>query len=190
MSTETIDLKFGFKAEAAVTGDYYKMVCSGQTIYQDSAEESCYNKETAEDFFNEILNERGGRVCNIIRIAIEKGFTFSSSLIGDIDSIFAEAEYFILGTTSTEDYKFDIVDFNWGGANGQQSIYWIDDNNNVCVDEWGQIIGEDDYNWEYKRIKEGKIEPAEWFEKEDENVYVVVGRTVDTDGNAWVLLAK
>lgn len=186
---KTIDLNFGFRAEVAIAGDYYKMVCNGQTIYQDSAEESCYDEETAEDFFNEILNERGERVCNLVRIAIERGFEVPSSLIGDIDSIYVEAENFIIENTPDEECKFDIVDFNWGGANGQQSLYWCDDSNNVCVDEWGHIVGEDEKQWDWRKIKDGKLEKIKWFEREDEDCYIVVEKCVDTNGQVWLLLA-
>ena len=185
----TIELQNGFTAELAVCGDYYKMVCNGQTIYQDSAEEDSYDEDSAEAFFNGLLEEKGERACNIIRIAIEKGMSVHSSLINEIDSIFVDAEKFIIDNTEDGDCKYDIVDFNWGGANGQQSLYWCDEHNNVCVDEWGQIVGEDEKQWDWRKVKDGKLEKIEWFEREDEDCYIVVEKCVDTDGQVWILLA-
>jgi len=183
----SIELNYGFTAEVAVSGDYYKMVCNGQTIYQDSADEDCYDEADAEVFFNDMLDEKGERVCNIIRIAIEKGLEVINT--NDIDTIFADAESYIIDNTDDEDCKFDIVDFNWGGANGQQSLYWCDESNNVCVDECGQLVGEDEKRWDWRKVKDGKLEKIEWFEREDENCYIVVEKCVDTKGQVWILLA-
>lgn len=52
----TIELQNGFTAELAVSGDYYKLTYKGETLYQDSACEECYDEADAEVFFNELID--------------------------------------------------------------------------------------------------------------------------------------
>ena len=185
-----LDLHFGFSAEPTISGDYYKLCYKGETLYQDSACDDLYDEETAEAFFNEILDKQGARKCNVIKAAIDKGFQVSSNIIYDLDNVFVDAENFIIKNTDIKDCKVDIIDFNWGGANGNQSLYWCDAHNNVCIDEFGRILGDDDKRWSYYRYDGNQLSGAEWVESDDENVYVFVGQCVDTDGNVWVLLTE
>lgn len=50
-----IEIKNGYQAELALSGDYYKLTKNGETIYQDSANEDCYDEETAIALFTELI---------------------------------------------------------------------------------------------------------------------------------------
>ena len=51
-----IEIKNGYQAELSLSGDYYKLTKNGETIYQDSANEDCYDEETAIAFFTELID--------------------------------------------------------------------------------------------------------------------------------------
>lgn len=50
-----IEIKNGYSAQLAVAGDYYKLTKNGKTVYQDSANEDCYDEETAIAFFEQLI---------------------------------------------------------------------------------------------------------------------------------------
>lgn len=51
------NFKNGYYMEIAAAGDYYKLMDkNNKTVYQDSANEDCYDFESAKNFFEYYLN--------------------------------------------------------------------------------------------------------------------------------------
>ncbi len=75
----------GFTAELAVAGDYYKLTYQGETIWQDSACEDCYDEDSAEAFFESILDEAGSKATSIIKRAIGLGYKVGNAEANDLE---------------------------------------------------------------------------------------------------------
>lgn len=180
---KTIELNNGFKAEVAV--DYYKMTYNGQTIYQDSSCEDCYDEESAEYFFNNLLDEYSFRLQEIVKIAIDKGF--KDIVVNDFETTYIEAENYIITTTEECDKKAEIVWDFWSNPN---YLYFSDENNEVCVDASGEIVSNDYKLRSYARIKDGHVvEKVKYFYSDEDDVFCYLDTIVTSNGEVVDLYA-
>lgn len=96
------ELPNGFEATVAVAGDYYKLTYNGQTLYQDSANSDCYDKDSAEAFFTSLLDELDDRGQNIIIRAIVLGCR-NDVCFNNIELTLGACEDFLLETIDSDD---------------------------------------------------------------------------------------
>ena len=179
----TIELQNGFTAELAVSGDYYKLTYKGETLYQDSACEECYDEADAEVFFNELIDSLSEREQGILKRAIEDGFIVPSNCA--FENLGIEAENYILENTDEEDKSIEIVSDFWSSPN---HLFWMDEDNNVCVDASGEIVCNDFKLRSYYRYDGKKLEKVSWAWADDEDVYCYIDTVVTTRGEVVILI--
>lgn len=124
----------GFTGEPAVSGDYYKLTYGRETIYQDSANEDCYNEDSAYAFFEELLNGIGKQGQLAIQAAIDNGFTVSGT--DSIETVWQDACDYIIDNTEHVMEYCELVTNN-RGQHYDFGEYWED----------GEIF---DFGWHYK----------------------------------------
>ena len=95
------ELPNGFEGTVAVAGDYYKLTYNGQTLYQDSANSDCYDKDSAEAFFTSLLDEIYERGQNIVKRAVDLGYTDID--FKNIELTVGACEDFLLETIDSDD---------------------------------------------------------------------------------------
>lgn len=95
------ELPNGFEGTVAVAGDYYKLTYNGQTLYQDSANSDCYDKDSAEAFFTSLLDELDERGQIIIKRAVGLGYTDID--FKNIELTLGSCEDFLLETIDSDD---------------------------------------------------------------------------------------
>jgi hypothetical protein len=124
----------GFTGEPAVAGDYYKLTYGRETIYQDSANEDCYDEDSAYAFFEELLNGIGKQGQLAIQAAIDNGFTVSGT--DSIETVWQDACDFIIDNT---EHTMEYCELNTNGRSQHYDFgeYWQD----------GEIF---DFGWHYK----------------------------------------
>lgn len=99
------DLSDGFTAEVAVAGDYYKLTYNGVTIFQDSACSDCYDADSAEGFFEMLLDDFGEFGRKVIKRAIDDfGYKGDDYLRGEDLVIDAENHIFERGIPDKYEY--------------------------------------------------------------------------------------
>ena len=111
----------GFTAELAVAGDYYKLTYQGETIWQDSACEDCYDEDGAEAFFTSLLDEAGDKAVAVIKRAIGLGYKVGSNEANDLEYLEGNCEDFLLQTIEQD--KFEQCDLH---AHGYSQYYNYD----------------------------------------------------------------
>lgn len=124
----------GFTGEPAVSGDYYKLTYGRETIYQDSANEDCYDEDSAYAFFEELLNGIGKQGQLAIQAAIDNGFTVSGT--DSIETVWQDACDYIIDNTEHVMEYCELVTNN-RGQHYDFGEYWED----------GEIF---DFGWHYK----------------------------------------
>lgn len=179
----TIELQNGFTAELAVSGDYYKLTYKGETLYQDSACEECYDEADAEVFFNELIDSISEREQGILKSAIEDGFIVPSNCA--FENLGIEAENYLIENTPEEDKFIDVVTDFWSTPN---YLFWMDEDNNVCIDASGEIVSNDYKLRSYYRYDGKKLEKVSWAWASDEDVYCYLDTVVTTRGKVVILI--
>lgn len=170
----------GFIGEPSVAGDYYKLTYGSETIYQDSANEDCYDEDFAYAFFEELLNEIGEQGQLAIKSAIDNGFKVSNT--NSIESVWEDAcDYLVDNTEHTMEY----CELRSTGRSQRYDFgeYWED----------GEIF---DFNWHYKesdhvlfRQEGNDFVWVNWFDipmdgEPDRSNYGFVFDTIVYDGEA------
>lgn len=177
----------GFEVKVAVAGDYFRLEFEGMLIDGDSANSDLYDTETAICAFNDVLENVSKRWIGVVKAAITKGFTFCNP---DLDTVLVDAENYIINATPFEERNFDVVGDFWNNFRGQsQSLEWYDEDGECCTAQWGQIIADRYQDRSYYRREGNKLTPAQWFESEDENVFVYLDTVVTTKGEVVTLIA-
>lgn len=172
-----------FTAELSVDGEYVNLLFNGCKVYQDSANEDMYSQESAQAAFEDIISEFSNRWVGVMKAAMAAGFVPTQNLV--LEAMLIEAEHYLVINTEDEDCKVDVVQDFWDNP---RYLMWMDKDNNVCVEEWGEIISNDYRSRTYYRYQDGKLTPAKYYESEDADVYTYLKKVVDGKGQVWILI--
>ena len=167
----TIEVQNGFVAE--LTGDYYKLTYKGETIYQDSACEDCYDEDSAEAFFNDMIESIGERGQNVIKRSIDLGY--KNNKFNDLEVVENYCEDFLFSNIDS-DYE-EQCDLH---TSGYSQFYNYDGNN--CS---GEIFDFSDTitKMYYKDADFKQLPVAEYeIEEEERDRYAFIfDRVIDDD---------
>lgn len=185
------NLKYeGFDVKVSASGDYFRLEISGNPILADSADNDLYDTESSIAAFNEMLDNitAPNHWVGVVKAAIQRGFNFKST---DLDQIFIDAEKYIIDNVPFEDRSHSIVPEFWGSYRGgyHSHLEWYDEDNELCTYQDGQIISNYYKDRTYYRLTDGKLAKAEWYESDDDDVYVYLDTVVTTKGEVVTLIA-
>lgn len=173
-----------FTAELSIDGEYVNLFFNGCKISQDSGNEDLYSPDSAMEAFEAVISELPERWVGVMKAAMAAGFVPTLNL--DLEAMFIDAEHYLIINTEDEDCKVDVVPDFWDNP---QYLMWMDEDNNTCTEQWGQIIADNPRDRTYYRYQDGKLSPAKYYESEDADVYTYLDKVVDGKGHVWILLA-
>lgn len=173
-----------FTAELSVDGEYANLLFNDCKIYHDSANEDLYSTESAQAVFEQIISELPGRFVGVMKAAMATGFI--PTLNQELEAMFIDAENYLCANTEDDDCKVDIIGDFWLNPN---YLLWMDEDNNTCSEQYGQIVSGNYRDRSYYRYQDGKLSPAKFYDCEDADVYTYLDKVVDGKGQVWILLA-
>jgi hypothetical protein len=186
----------GFDVELSADYEYFKLMFHGQPICEDSANTDLYNVESAEAEFNYILSKisQPARWVGIVKAAIDTAIYDNEGNIrtfninsDDLDQILIEAEAFVIDSVPFEERTIDFVPEFW---ENQKCLTYCDEDNQICVQAWGEIISDDWKCRSYYRIHNKKIvEKLSCYLSDEEDVYCYLDVVVTTRGEVINLFA-
>lgn len=171
----------GFTAELAVAGDYYKLTYQGETIWQDSAYEDCYDEDSAEAFFESILDEAGEKAVAVIKRAIGLGYKVGNNEANDLEYLEGNCEEYLFDTIMQD--KFEQCDLH---AHGISQYYNY--NGHTCSGEIFDFA--DRRTKQYYKDADFTKEPVSevWIDDEDrENYAFIFDRVIDNEAQVVAL---
>ena len=176
----------GFNVVLSLDEEYFKLMFNGVPVCADSANEDLYTVEGAQSEFEWLLGKitQPVRWCGVVAEAIKRGFRFNNT---DLDQVLLEAEMFIIKEVPFEERRVEIVPEFW---ENQKSLTWCDEDGQICVQSWGEIVSDDWKGRSYYRIQNRKIvEKVSHWLSDEEDVFCYLDVVVTTKGEVVNLFA-